>query len=250
MGKTDSVVDRFLLREGWYFLRWTLDREMVRNHDRIGWACVGAAAVSAPMMAWLVEPQAAVIGIGLVVAGAVHLGITNWARKHPEVRDRKAPKLSRRARAMMKKLVTKVAGRDLAGQKYYTKYMRQSADKARGHAENLLQAEAFSSFELVATAYNKAIGTASDLGPAAAPTVRAMHEAMAEALDRIAALDQFPERHERHSAHLALLAARFDELSQALESHVGSDSDALRQRLAAWTEALAFDAPKSQEERI
>lgn len=238
MPRPETAVERWILREGWYFLGWTINRKMVRRHDTFGWWLIGLAPVASILTALFTEPVGAVAGIGIAAGGIVHVAMARWANKHPDVRPEPAPALTRRARKLLDRAVRSVAGTDPFGQKYYTKFVRQTAETAKGSASDSLNAVALAGLEDFCQAYNRAAGTLQELGQQGDAASRALQEAMAKALDLVAAIEEFPERWEPPRTQLDALIAQVDRLQNSLEAAIDPSTDDVRDILAAWTDVL------------
>jgi len=246
-GQTSA--DRFIAREGWYFLGWTIDRQTVKSHDRFGAALIALSVVGAPIVAALVEPIAAVGMFGIATCGAVHFGVSRWAKSHPEVRDIRAPHLTRRAKKLLDRLVRHSIGTDPLGQKYYLRFMRQSAARAGKPIAPIMNAEAFAAFDRLATSYNRAYAAASESPEVGEIETRTMQEIMATGLDAVAALQEFPERKEAPSALIDELVAHLDRLTQVLEDQLASMPSDIRARLGEWNASLHVEESARSEQR-
>ena len=207
---------------------------------------IGLGLAMVPLIGLMVEPVAGVGGFGLVTCGAVHFGFSRWAKSNPEVRDVRAPQLTRRARALLERLVKHSIGVDRFGQKYYMKFVRQSAPKVGKSVEAELNPEAFVAFERLATSYNRAYAAAVESPEIGDLETRAMQEAMAAGLDSVAALQEFPERTAAPNSQIDAVIAHLDELHEALSSQLAAQPSELRERIAAWKEALGHDEQLDQ----
>mgnify|MGYP000902702073 CR=1 FL=1 len=233
MALPQTSVERFLAREGWHYLGWTVNRQMVRLHDRIGWACIGAAPILAPLAALMIEPKGAAIGVSLAIAGAVHLGVFHWVKKNPEMRDEPAPRLTPAAKKFLKRVVTAVVGKDPLGQKYYGRFLKQSATEVRQSAMGAMSPAALESFETTAEAYNRLSGLCQSDPLLHLSHLKTASDAMAAALDLTARLDAYPEQEADLKPRVMGIVDQLTELANQIELSDSVSESRLKERLDA-----------------
>lgn len=245
MALPQTSVERFLAREGWHYLGWTVNRQMVRLHDRIGWACLGAAPILAPLVALMTEPKGAAIGVSLAIAGAVHLGVFHWVKQSPEMREEPAPKLTPAAKKFLKRVVASVVGRDPLGQKYYGRFLKQSATEIRRPAEGSMTPAALESFEVAAEAYNRLVGLCQSDPLLHLSHLKTASEAMAVALDLTARIDAYPEQEADLMPRVRSIAGQLSGIADQIELPDSDSESRLKERLHALKQ-LQDDSDESQ----
>ncbi|HLO98877.1 MAG TPA: hypothetical protein VK171_09815 [Fimbriimonas sp.] len=237
-----TAADRWLMREGWHFLRWTVNREMVKWHDKVGYSLLGASPIAASLLGFFLEPKAAIIGLGFLTAGAVHLGLTKWIRRNDMSRDNWAPKLTPQAHRFLSKIVKETIGTDPFGQKYYNKLVRQSADQLKQNSANFMNPVAAEAMEKLCDAYNRLVGTTKLSESSAKKMLEAAEKSMANGLDLIAHLDAFPETSENVTPKIDAICHSLDAVSAEIET----TSELKIENLAAWREVLETSSNQTE----
>jgi hypothetical protein len=238
MKAPQSAVDRWLMRESWYFLDWTATRDSIRGHDRFGAVVLALAPFVGAVGALSIEPAMAILGVPVAIIGAVHFGVSRWVKATPDLSEHRPPKLTRRAKRFLSRLSRKVGKYEYVGQHYYGRKLKRSPSTQIGSAQEFLDPVAYRAFESLATAYNRLQASVEAIGMAALPVLVAANERMASAIDAVAALNEFPERIREPERFIAATVEQFSVLASRIEQDEVSESDLLRDRLTAWVEAL------------
>jgi hypothetical protein len=249
MSTEDSAANRWILREGWYFAGWTVNRQMVRGHAPLGLGVAALGAIASPLMAWLVEPSLAVVGLPFVIAGTTITACAHYISSNPRVPHEAAPKLSDRAQQFLKKVLAEAAPLPLFDPHYNGRKMRPAPKQLKRSVAELLHPHAFESFEALCRAYNRASAAAIDSVDVSEDAYAALRQVMADGLDSVAALQEFPESPEPQTTQLRNLVAKLDEFSQLLEQRLIHAPHSLSPSLSAWVEALRQDHAESLHER-
>ncbi|MDX2066609.1 MAG: hypothetical protein SFX74_12790 [Fimbriimonadaceae bacterium] len=249
MTPPDSAVDRWLLREGWYFAGWTVNRSMVRGHAPMGMGIAMVGALIAPIAGWLMEPSMAMLGLPLIIGGGTVSIMAHYIANNPRIPHAPGPKLSDRAHRFMRQLVADCAPLQVTDPHYNSRKVRQSPARLKRSATEFLHPQALAAFESLCAAYNRAVAATIDSTDVTEDARTALRKVMAEGLDAVAALQEYPESPEPQTTQLRRLVEKLNEFSTLIEQRLVQVPHDLSPSLGAWIEALRQDEEESLPER-
>jgi hypothetical protein len=234
----NGAADRWIMREGWRFMGWSVNRTMVQLHDKIGAGFLIASPFLALAAGTLIEPAAATLGLSSAIIGAVHWGVSRWAKGHDEIRNKPAPKLTRRARRLLKRLVVRCIGTDPWGQKYYGRILRPSASHLKAHCSDSLSSPAFQAMESLCHSYNRVAGALLADGAPGGRLLESAERTMADGLEIVAQVHEFPERRDVLEPRLMQITDSLNRLGDVLDEAVKDPRSLETINLDTWADAL------------
>lgn len=243
-----TAVERWLVREGWRFLRWNVSKDLLAASQPLNGWLMGMGAAALPLGWALADPRFFFLPFPLLAIAGANWGIHLLVKDADGYAKSEAPKLSPRARLFLDRMVRRAIGIDLLGVKFGGRILRAEAAGIKKGIEEVIQPEALEAWEGLCESYNRLSGICREDLSTRQALLDAAEAAMSAGLDWVADLDRFPEKAADLVPRIRELAGQFQKLADAAHA-LPQGEPSPRDLLSPWLEVLEEEAPQVQEER-